>query len=105
MKIGHGFFLLTIIVSLLVSPKAFAAKEAASPTRIVVVVNREAITAADVLERIRLINLSSGKPVNTPVSDEVRKQIIQGMVDESLQLQATKLKKITIPDADVEASL
>ena len=77
------------MIGYLVSPTAFAAGEAASPTRIVVVVNKEAITALDVTERIRLINLSSGKPVNAPVSQEVRKQVIQGMVDESLQLLQT----------------
>jgi parvulin-like peptidyl-prolyl isomerase len=98
------WFLLWTMVGSLASPTAFAGG-AASPTRIVVVVNKEAITASDVAERVRLINLSSGKAVNTPIPDEVRKQIIQGMIDESLQLQSTKQKKITVSDADVEASL
>jgi peptidyl-prolyl cis-trans isomerase SurA len=98
------WFLLWSMIGSLPCPTAFAAATA-SPTRIVVVVNKEAITASDVAERIRLINLSSGKLVNAPVPNDVRKQIIQGMVDESLQLQLTKQKKIVVPDADVEASL
>ena len=99
------WFVLWSMIGYLTSPTAFAAAGTASPTRIVVVVNKEAITASDVAERIRLINLSSGKPVNASVPHEIRKQIIQGMVDESLQLQFTKQKKIIISDADVEASL
>lgn len=74
-------------------------------TRIVVVVNKDVITAGDVDERVRLINLSAGKPVSTPIPDDIRKQIIQGMVEESLQLQAAKSKKIKVEDADVEKAL
>ena len=74
-------------------------------TRIVVVVNKDVITAGDVDERVRLINLSAGKPVSTPIPDDIRKQIIQGMVEESLQLQAAKSKKIKVDDADVEKAL
>lgn len=81
------------------------ANASASSTRLVVIVNKDAITAADVEERVRLINLSAGRPVTTPVSNEIRKQIIQGMIDEILQLQAAKSKKIKIEDADVEKSL
>lgn len=74
-------------------------------SRIVVVVNKEAITTAEIEERIRLMNLSAGKSVTTPIPEAIRKQIIQGMIDESIQLQMTKLKKIIISDADVEKSL
>jgi len=74
-------------------------------TRILVVVNKDVITAADVEERIRLINLGAGKPVTTPIPEDMRKQIIQGMVEESLQLQAAKSKKIKVEEADVEKAL
>ncbi|MDF3033918.1 MAG: hypothetical protein K0R76_872 [Alphaproteobacteria bacterium] len=82
-----------------------ASEAAVASTRIVVIVNKDAITAADVEERIRLLNLSAGKPVTTPVPDDMRKQIIQGMVDEALQLQVAKSKKIKVTDAEVEKSL
>jgi len=77
---------------------------AAPPTRIVVVVNKDALTAADVEERIRLMNIGTGKPATTPVSEEVRKQVIRGMIEELLQLQAAKSKSITIEDKEVEKS-
>jgi parvulin-like peptidyl-prolyl isomerase len=78
---------------------------AVPPTRIIVVVNKDAITASDVDERIRLVNLSGGRPVTTPIPEDLRKQIIQGMVDEILQLQAARARKIKIDDAEVAASL
>jgi parvulin-like peptidyl-prolyl isomerase len=101
MKLLRIFLFLTGI-SLLLSDEANAS---ALSTRLIVIVNKDAITAADVEERVRLINLSAGRPVTTPIPNETRKQIIQGMVDEILQLQAAKSKKIKIEDADVEKSL
>ena len=85
---------------------ASLSKVSAGPkTRIVVIVNKDVITAADVDERVRLINLGAGKPVSTPIPDDFRKQIIQGMVEESLQLQAARSKKIKVEEADVEKAL
>ncbi len=78
---------------------------AVPPTRIVVIVNKDAITAADIDERIRLINLGAGKPVTTPIPEAMRKQIVQGMIEEALQLQAAKSKKIKVDDTDVEKAL
>jgi peptidyl-prolyl cis-trans isomerase SurA len=89
-------------------PKKDASPLKVSPkpkTCIVVIVNKDVITAADVDERVRLINLSAGKPVSTPIPDDLRKQIIQGMVEEALQLQAAKSKKIKVEEADVEKAL
>lgn len=77
----------------------------AAITQIIVVVNKDAITASDVEERVRLINLSGGRPVTTPIPDEIRKQLIQGMIEELLQLQAARAKKIKIDDAEVEKTL
>jgi len=89
-------------ITLFMNPVSNAAVPA---TRIIVIVNKDAITASDVDERTRLINLSAGRPVTTPIPDEMRKQIIQGMVDEILQLQAARAKKIKIEDAEVMKSL
>jgi peptidyl-prolyl cis-trans isomerase SurA len=73
-------------------------------SRILVVVNKDTITSSEIEERIRLINISAGKPATSPVADSVRKQIIQGMIDELLQFQAATQKKIIIPDADVQTA-
>ena len=73
--------------------------------RIVVIVNKDAITASDVEERIRLINLSTGRPVTTPVPNELRKQVVQGMIEEILQLQVAREKKVKITDSEGEKAL
>lgn len=87
--------------------KAAAAQRttAGSKTRILVVVNKDVITAADVDQRLRLMNLGAGKPVTTPVPDNIRKQVIQGMIEECLQLQAAKAKKMKVEDIEVEKAL
>ena len=62
-----------LVLSGLFVMQSFPADAALSNTsRIIVVVNKDAITAGDVEERIRLINLSSGKPVTTAISEEMR---------------------------------
>lgn len=76
-----------------------------SKTRIIVIVNNDVITAADVEERIRLINLTAGNPVNAPISNDVRKKIIEEIIHEHLQLQAAQAKKIKIADVEVDKSL
>ena len=95
-----------LVLSGLFVMQSFPADAALSNTsRIIVVVNKDAITAGDVEERIRLINLSSGKPVTTAISEEMRKQVIQGMIDVQLQLQAAKSKKIKVDDAEATKAL
>jgi len=84
---------------------SFEADAKVAPTRILVVVNKDVITAADLDERLRLINLGSGRPVTDPIPDDMRKQVIQGMIDEQLQLQAAKSKKIKVDDTEVEKAL
>lgn len=107
-KVEASALQMDVAPELVTVPKKAASlsKTSAGPkTRIVVIVNKDVITAGDVDERVRLINLSAGKPVTTPISDDIRKQIIQGMVEESLQLQAAKSKKIKVEEADVEKAL
>lgn len=101
MKLGRIFLFLTGLVLGVAAP----VKAAPASTRIVVVVNKDAVTAADVEERVRLINLSAGKPVSSPIPDDMRKQIVQGMVEELLQLQVAKSKKIKIEAAEAEKAL
>jgi peptidyl-prolyl cis-trans isomerase SurA len=101
MKLLRVFLILTG-VSLFAS---FEADAKVAPTRIIVVVNKDVITAADLDQRLRLVNLGSGRPVTDKIPDDVRKQVIQGMIDEQLQLQAAKSKKIKVEDAEVEKAL
>lgn len=101
MRVRFLYTFMMIIINL----KLCSVGYTASSSNIVVVVNKDIITAADLEERLRLFNLSTGKPTSTPISQDVRKHIVQGMIEELLQLQAAKLKKIEVTDKDAEASL
>ena len=92
MKVLRILLLLTGI-SLLLGDEVNAL---ALSTRLIVIVNKDAITAADVEERVRLINLRAGNKVTASILPKMRDQIIQGMIEEILQLQAAKPKKIKI---------
>jgi parvulin-like peptidyl-prolyl isomerase len=80
-------------------------KAAVPATRIIVIVNKDAITDEDLNQRIRLLNLSSGKPVTSPISEDIRAKVLDGMIEELLQLQAAKAKKIKVDMVEVEKNL
>ncbi len=89
---------------------AFAALTAGTGTaqgtiRIAAVVNEDVISAYDLLNRIRLVMLTSRLP-NTPETQRrLSPQVLRNLIDERLQLQEAKRLKIEIPDKDVDALL
>lgn len=70
--------------------------------KIVAVVNDEIISEYDVKERMQLITSTTGALRNQDEYDQLRKTVIQLLVDEKLQLQEAKEQKINITDADVQ---
>jgi peptidyl-prolyl cis-trans isomerase SurA len=70
--------------------------------RIVAVVNDEIISEYDVKERMQLITSTTGALRNQEEYDQLRKTVIQLLVDEKLQIQEAKEQKINITDADVQ---
>ena len=103
MKFLHIF--LPVLLVFLNSPHKAIAKPGESISRIIVIVNKDAITSAELEERLRLVNLSAGKPVTAPIPENLRKQVMEGMIDEHLQMQAAAAKKIPILEKDVEKAL
>lgn len=71
--------------------------------RIVAVVNDELISEYDVKERMQLITSTTGALRNQEEYDQLRKTVVQLLVDEKLQLQEAKEQKINITDAEVQA--
>ena len=67
--------------------------------RIVAVVNDELISEYDVNERMQLITSTTGALRNQEEYDQLRKTVVQLLVDEKLQLQEAKEQKINITDA------
>lgn len=69
-----------------------------SAQQIVARVNGEPITAVDVEQRARLIQVSTQKAA-------ARKDVLDELIDESLKLQTAERYRMDIPEAEVEGSL
>jgi peptidyl-prolyl cis-trans isomerase SurA len=78
---------------------------AAQDARIVVVVNDEAITNADVEDRMNLIFMSSGLQPSETTRKNVRERVIKNLIEEKLQLQEAKKNGIDVDRATVETAL
>jgi peptidyl-prolyl cis-trans isomerase SurA len=76
-----------------------AAAAASSPARaqqVVMIVNGDVITAYDIEQRMKFVQLSTRKP-------GVRSEVIDDLIDDKLKVQFGRRYKIEIPDADVDA--
>jgi peptidyl-prolyl cis-trans isomerase SurA len=74
---------------------AAAASGAARAQQVVLVVNGDLITAYDVEQRMKFVQLSTRKP-------GVRSEVIDELVDDKLKVQFGRRYKIEIPDSDVD---
>jgi peptidyl-prolyl cis-trans isomerase SurA len=90
-------FLLPLLASLLVS-LATALSTAASAQQVVVLVNGEPITAIDVAQRTRLLQMSSPR---TPS----RQEVVEELIDEKLKLQIAKRYRIEVSEAEINSAL
>lgn len=70
---------------------------------IAIVVNQDAITYSDVIDRIRLIASSTGLPLNAETEAKLRPQIINVLVDETLKMQEAKALGIKVEGKDIDA--
>ncbi len=95
-----------LLIALTLTPMAaHAAKEkkAVVPSLgIAAVVNQDAISMADVGDRLRLIMISSGLPNNKETIDKITPQVINGLIEEQLKLQEAKRNNIEITEEDVK---
>ncbi len=83
----------------------FSVSARAEDARIVVVVNDEAITNADIDDRVNLIFLSSGLESNDANRKSVRDRVIKNLLEEKLQLQEARHSGIDIPVTDIDAAI
>jgi peptidyl-prolyl cis-trans isomerase SurA len=74
---------------------AAAASGAARAQQVVLVVNGDLITAYDIEQRMKFVQLSTRKP-------GVRSEVIDELVDDKLKVQFGRRYKIEIPDSDVD---
>ena len=94
------FRLIALLLCLMFSVSAHAQE-----AQIVVVVNDEAITNADIEDRMGLIFMSSGLEPNEANRKSVRERVIKNLIEEKLQLQEAKKSGIDIASADIENAI
>jgi peptidyl-prolyl cis-trans isomerase SurA len=75
---------------------AAAASGTAHAQQVVLIVNGDVITAYDVEQRMKFVQLSTRKP-------GVRSEVIDELIDDKLKVQFGRRYKIEIPDSDVDA--
>ena len=73
--------------------------------RIAAVVNDDAISVFDLVQRIKLVIFSSGLPNTPEVMRKIGPQVLRTLIDEKLRLQEAKHRKITVSAAELKAAL
>lgn len=81
---------------------AFALPAKASDSAAIAsVVNTDAISVADVHDRMHMLIVSSGLPQTPEFKARMYPQVLNALIDEQLKLQEAKKQKITIDDAEI----
>jgi peptidyl-prolyl cis-trans isomerase SurA len=75
---------------------AAAVSNTARAQQVVMIVNGDVITAYDIEQRMKFVQLSTRKPA-------VRSEVIDELIDDKLKVQFGRRYKIEIPDAEVDA--
>ncbi len=79
-----------------------ATVHAAGSEGIAVVVNSDAITNSDVSERMKMIAISSGMPQTPEMMAKLRPQIIDMLIDESIQMQEARRLKVKVSKEEID---
>lgn len=90
-------------LSVLAQPKAVSAGPMLET--IAAVVNEDAITASDVNDRMDMIIISSGLKNSDEIRKKLAPQIIEGLIEEQLQMQEARRLEITVPDEEIQQGL
>ena len=88
-----------------VADKKVAESPNAQSAKIAIVVNKDVITYQDIQDRAQLILMTSGVENTPEMLKTVMQQVKRSLIDEKVQLQAAKLQKVFVADADVDAAL
>ncbi len=72
---------------------------------ILAVVNSEPITHTDVDKRVSRILDTAGRDTRLPPADELRRQVLDALINERIQMQHARTLGITVSDADVDSAI
>ncbi|URK19182.1 peptidylprolyl isomerase [Thalassospira sp. GO-4] len=78
-----------------------APAKAQSPVGVAAVVNDDPISIIDLVERIKLVAVSSNIRMTPEKSNEIAPQILQQLINETLQLQEAERRGIEVTEADI----
>lgn len=96
-KHANVFFLLVAMAMFSLSAPA----RAQSPVGVAAVVNDEPISIIDLVERIKLIAVSSNIQITPQKSNEMAPQVLQQLINETLQLQEAERRGIEVTEQDI----
>jgi parvulin-like peptidyl-prolyl isomerase len=94
------FFVLTFFLTH--SASSTSAHSSEPLCSIVGIVDREAITHQDVLNRLRLILISSGQEVTAELVAQFYPQVLENLIDEAIQCQIAEKMKVSVSKEDVD---
>lgn len=90
----------TLLMLLLTAGPGFSAD-----VRIAAIVGDDVITTTDVNERRDLVMATAGIPVTPENQQKITPRIVQGLIDESLQLQEAKNQSLTVSDQELSKAI
>ena len=103
MFLRNSFFKFLIILTFLSS--AYSQDEEIELINIVAVVNDEAITLTDLLNRLDLIILTSNLPNTNATRENIANQVLQTLINEKLNYQEAKKLNINVSDSEIKKSI
>ncbi len=69
------------------------------------IVNGEVITQTDIDQRLALLAIANNAPIPADELEQLRRQVLSNLIDETLQIQAAKAEEIEITDADIDRTV
>src|SRR5215208_2551213 len=69
------------------------------------IVNGSVITQTDIDQRLALLAIANGGKIPGEEIDRLRQQVLRNLIDETLQIQAAKVEKITIKPSDIDRTV
>lgn len=81
---------------------ALSARAQNDSLSIAAVVNQDAISEADVRDRLRLILASSGLPDTPDMRQRALKQVLDSLVDEQIKMQEAARNELTVTQDDID---
>jgi peptidyl-prolyl cis-trans isomerase SurA len=90
-----------ILMTVLTMVSFAGAGRAEQVAGIAAVVNDDAISMADVRERMKLILVSSGLPNNEEIRSKILPQVVESLIEEQLKLQEARRNKLEVSEEEV----